>query len=445
LSWSLNIPGMVQLLRMPGLNMMSHNRFVFASAFAILAMACTGLDAVARSAVSWRSWFWWVAALLAVCCYWNLSWFVLPAEPIATELARQVKAGGKVEWVSTMADVQKVKAWFSGAYALALSLSMLTLGGWALVYAGRVRGRFIVPVLGVFAAGELLSFDCGRTVQCDPALYYPSLPVLDWLAKAKPGRVLGLGFCLPAQLTGVAGLSDVRGYDAVDPARYIELMDSVRLRTQKGSSYAQIQQFRPRTALVENGAVRLPSLLDLLGVRYVIFRKKATDENRVAAVFQDEGYCVFENPKAMPRAFVPQRVETVEVEEDRVAKLASDDFNPREVAYVEDPIELPGQCRGAAEITEENPARVVVRARMETPGLLVLTDRWEHNWHARADGAPAEILHANHAFRGVVLPAGTSTVEFYYDSPSFDLGVRLAAWGAAILGAWSVAVAGLRR
>jgi hypothetical protein len=36
LSWCLNLPGFVQLLRLPGLNMMSHNRLVFISSFAIL-------------------------------------------------------------------------------------------------------------------------------------------------------------------------------------------------------------------------------------------------------------------------------------------------------------------------------------------------------------------------------------------------------------------------
>ena len=62
LSWSLDVPGMVQLLRLPGLNLMSHNRFVFVTAFAILILAAAGLNALwqgnipARAGGSWRGW-----------------------------------------------------------------------------------------------------------------------------------------------------------------------------------------------------------------------------------------------------------------------------------------------------------------------------------------------------------------------------------------------------
>ena len=41
LSWSLNVPVFVGLLRLPGLNMMSHNRLVFLTSFAILALTAT--------------------------------------------------------------------------------------------------------------------------------------------------------------------------------------------------------------------------------------------------------------------------------------------------------------------------------------------------------------------------------------------------------------------
>ena len=57
LSWCLNVPGMVDLLRLPGLNMMSHNRLVFVGSLAILAMTSIGLEALLHGEVSRRRWF----------------------------------------------------------------------------------------------------------------------------------------------------------------------------------------------------------------------------------------------------------------------------------------------------------------------------------------------------------------------------------------------------
>ena len=68
LSWSLDMPGMVWLLRRPGLNVMSHNRFVFAASFAVLAMAASGLDVLWQRSVSRHWWFIIPMVLLGATC-----------------------------------------------------------------------------------------------------------------------------------------------------------------------------------------------------------------------------------------------------------------------------------------------------------------------------------------------------------------------------------------
>ncbi len=44
LSWCLDLPGVVDLLSLPGMNMLSFNRLVFATAFAVLALTAIGLE-----------------------------------------------------------------------------------------------------------------------------------------------------------------------------------------------------------------------------------------------------------------------------------------------------------------------------------------------------------------------------------------------------------------
>ena len=85
------------------------------------------------------------------------------------------------------------------------------------------------------------------------------------------------------------------------------------------------------------------------------------------------------NRHALPRVYVPERVETVSDDQERLAKLAADDFDPRQVAYVEDGdrSQLPAACRGSAEIVEEIPTRIEVSLDMQTPGLVVLADLWD--------------------------------------------------------------------
>jgi len=197
----------------------------------------------------------------------------------------------------------------------------------------------------------------------------------------------------------------------------------------------------PRAVITETNAVQLSPILDMLGVRYVISR--GSPPPNVKPRFQSLDYWVMENRSALPRVFVPQRVEVVPDEKARLEKLARREFNPREVAYVETPVELPSPDRGTVEIEGEIPTRIVIAAQMETPGLLVLADLWDQGWRAYLNGIRVPILKANHALRGVVMPAGSSTVEFRYQSATVTRAFLLAAGALVILTGW-LAVAAWR-
>ncbi len=75
-----------------------------------------------------------------------------------------------------------------------------------------------------------------------------------------------------------------------------------------------------------------------------------------------------------------------------------------------------------------HPNRVEVDVEMTAPAMLVLTETWFPGWEARVDGKPAELLRVNCVQRGVWLEPGTSRVEMAF---------RPRAWriGAAISGA----------
>ena len=440
LSWCLNVPGWVQLLRLPGLNMMSHNRLTFAASFALLALAASGLEVLLHGPCHWRRWFWVPVVLLAGMCLWCMYRTVSLPEPIDSQLAQaifqmgeMVPQGHQAAWVQDLDGVRRVQAWFVREYAVAALLCGIGLAAWGLLWWRGSWRPWLAPVLGLVLVADLLWFGYGRRPQCDPALYYPPVPILQQVAKAAPGRVLGCD-CLPANLAYMCGLRDVRGYDSVDPARLVELEMLAADPRSTVPDYARTQWLIPRMTVTSGGDVQLSPILDMLGVRYLVFRGMPDPKTR--PVFQDPDYWVLENPDAMPRAYIPWRVEQVADNAARLRKLASPDFDPRDVAYVEAPVNLTAPGRGTVEILGEIPTRVTLSFRAETPSLVVLADLWDKGWRAWLNGQRVPILRANHALRGVVVPAGTGRLEFRYEPASFAWGLRLAGVAAAVVLAW---------
>jgi hypothetical protein len=411
---------------------MSHNRLVFAVSFAILAMTAVGLDVLGRGAVRRRWWHWFPVAVLAGLYAWCFYRAIYLPEPVATQIEQTLAQGKHVNWIQNLDDLQRVQAWFTGTYTVAVVLCGAGLLGWLLVWLRPAWPRWAIPALGCLLLADLLWFAHDRSAQCDPALYYPPLPVLEQIAHSPPGRIMGY-HCLPPALARTQGLHDIRGYDAIDPAHLMDLMMMTASSWSRFNSYALTQWLMPRMKFSPPDGIRLSPILDMLNVRYVIFRGVTPPPPGIQPVFQGPDYWVVVNHAVLPRVFVPQQVAAVPEERRRLEKLASPQFNPREVAFVETPVGLPEVCRGTAEIKDEIPSRIRVAVQMETPGLVVLADLWDKGWHAYLNGKPVPILRANHALRGVIVPPGKAVLEFRYQPASFRLGLWLAGLAGGLL------------
>jgi uncharacterized membrane protein YfhO len=119
--------------------------------------------------------------------------------------------------------------------------------------------------------------------------------------------------------------------------------------------------------------------------------------------------------------------------------IGQPDFNPAEISYVESPgKELDQPAQGDAKIIGELPSHLTIEFNMQTPGVIVLSDLWDEGWQARVNGTEVPVLRVNHAFRGVLAPAGKGVVQYDYEPPSFFRGLKLASAAGAILLIWSV-------
>jgi hypothetical protein len=441
LAWCLNLPGAVQILRLPGLNFFSHNRFVFASSFALLALMATGLEVLNEGTASWRPWFWIPTGLLAVLCLWCVHRANHLPAAITSELETLIQQGQTVGLTHDLEGVRRIQAWFVGHYAAGALLCGLGLAGWLSLRRHPQRIPWRVGVLGFIIVGDLLWFAHGRSPQCDRHLCFPPVPALVEVTRATPGRIVG-HHCLPASLAAMCGLNDIRGYDGVDPRRMVELVQLAADPQSSARTYAAIQWLTPKLTLTPQGDAQLHPVLDMLGVRYVVFRGSAPPSARVA--FQSQDYFILTNPAAMPRAFVPRRVEVAIEKAARLQRLASAQFDPREVAVVETPLGLPDACRGTVELRAETATHLSFSVNLETAGIIVLADRWDPGWSAYLNGVRVPILQVNHAVRGVVAPQGLATLEFRYEPRSFAWGLILAGTSTMALSLWSAWLLRLR-
>jgi hypothetical protein len=197
-------------------------------------------------------------------------------------------------------------------------------------------------------------------------------------------------------------------------------------------------------------------LVDLLNVRWYIgmsapaphwierFRPRpGAPPHAVHEAAWDPQLGVWENPHVLPRAFVVHHA-TVLADDDAQAR-ALVHLDPRaDVILDAAPSPAPsGSGLTPARVTALERKRVVVEADAPTPGVLVLSDAWYPGWRVTIDGAPAPLLRADYALRGVALPAGHHVVEFTFRSRPAQLGLALSAVG--ILGLLALAAIGRKR
>ncbi len=73
--------------------------------------------------------------------------------------------------------------------------------------------------------------------------------------------------------------------------------------------------------------------------------------------------------------------------------------------------------------------RVRLQVETEQKGYCVLADTYYAGWRAYVNGTERPIMRANYALRAVVVPSGTSIVEFRFEPPLFALGWKLSIGG----------------
>jgi hypothetical protein len=421
MSPTLGVPGLRQFFLAPPLGTLRSNRLMFVAGFAVLCLGVLGLDALLRGGRGRRTARVGLALAAVVgACFAYLA-FNLPSE-----VAQRA-------W--SEADAPQLQAWFRHAYLWGGALCAVAVAFWLLVDSGRGRPVVIAWSVGLLALSELVVTAWDDNPECDPSLYYPPVPALAALSQEiGHGRFVGMA-ALPPNLGMIDHLRDVRGYDAVDPDRIVELV--LLLHDPKytpSPPFAATMWIMPKRDL---------PLMQALGIGHIVGRGEPPEGADVA--YADGDYWVARVRGALPRAYVARYAVIANSPSARLELLGSRDFMPREVAYVETDMLPQTPYQGETNLVLDEPRRVEVEVDARTEAVLVLSDHWYPGWEATVNGTPAPVLRANHALRAVRVPAGKSLVRFEYKPASFRVGLALSTVAAAVMAMLLAAAAWKRR
>ncbi len=193
-----------------------------------------------------------------------------------------------------------------------------------------------------------------------------------------------------------------------------------------------------------NGTAAYPHLLALGGVDAVL----AMHDDGLAGLTplgQVEGPLerpvrAFAVPGARPRAYLVGEARTAQGT-DALRMLLDPAFDPaRAVVLPEAPGASGGPGARALQVTRDAADRFEAEVAQDQPGWLVRLVTHDPGWRVQVDGVPSPLLRADHAFQGVLVPAGRHHVAIVYRPRPVLAGLAITAVAAAL-----VAIALVRR
>jgi hypothetical protein len=226
-----------------------------------------------------------------------------------------------------------------------------------------------------------------------------------------------------------------------DSARYAhELTDTMspnigmRFGVEEASGYEPVPL---RTVTEVDGLVRdemdrkspnLPDLLGLFNTTALLLPEMTRFRHEALADLPARGTTVLALRDPYPRAWLVRSTIRVDGRRRSLSALSAPDFDPRKQAIVSDGYGLGPQSSEEPVLPVEVETWSSQKIALDTdsgttPAYLVLSATWCPGWKARVDGIPVPIERANHAFRGLSLPAGEHRIEMEYQPDSFRVGL----------------------
>lgn len=420
---------------LPVVNMMPYaSRHFLEFTFAVAMLAGLGLAVVERRAQPRRT-IAAIAAIMAVTAaglagvaFWAPG-FIARTQPYLPQV-----------------DLQAALAMSSAAVWLPPALLVLTAG----VIVLGLRGHSFPLRAGVLALllTDLFVYGAhqGRFSTCPrvpEAIALRSGFEVDW----RQGRTLPLSrwvypygdnyaYLQALQYPGVSnleGIPSVKGYDAFVLERYHRLLGINHGGYLRDPSFIR----EPGNHVVDvlaMGQLRLdPAVAAEPGWQ-------SLDAARWHKLPAEDSFTVFENRRALPRAWRPGMVSYATPEAVDARMSGDPTFSPRDEALVETPLAPRRWTGGETTARTVSFNRVQLRTSGVGPGLAVVSESYDPGWRAFVGNREFPVHRVDGLVLGVEVPPGNWEIELRYEPRLWRAGLAGSALSILILAAW-----GLRR
>jgi hypothetical protein len=372
--------------------------------------------------------------------------------------------------------------------AQAIARFSVAEAGWALLFLTLASGLITLIMSGNFSGtrarwaglilGALLVTDLARAnapwiVYYDYLEKYASNPVID-LLRDQPHQQRVAARLMPmarSHLVNDQGrlFSELHGEWLEHLFQYykIQSLDVIQMPRAPELDTNYMQTFQPAT---NNDFKKIGRLWELTNTRYILgmagfldflnqqfdpslqrFRLRSTfnilpkpgntEVTRLAQlttrIESNATYAIFEFQGALPRAALYPQWESVSDDQAALQRLADTAFDPHTHLLVHADLSPAATTSvstpGTVSIESYEPKRIRLRARTDTPAVLLLNDRYHPDWKVTVDRAPVPLLRCNHIMRGVLLESGEHVVEFEFKPAALGLYISLTAVATGLI------------
>lgn len=173
----------------------------------------------------------------------------------------------------------------------------------------------------------------------------------------------------------------------------------------------------------------LKHTLDFLGVKFIVVGKDDNPSSRyfktdlfvedLKEVYRDDKYIVYANNSSFPRFGLYCQFTKINNEKDALELIKKNNIDFRKKVVVSENLPISSkECHGVVKLVDSNLNMQRFKVEASEEGLLYVSDAFFPGWIAKVNNKESKIFKTNYAFRSVIVPRGTSIVEFLY-TPSF--------------------------
>lgn len=179
-------------------------------------------------------------------------------------------------------------------------------------------------------------------------------------------------------------------------------------------------------------------LLDMLSVKYILHPGRLPYDSlltRIRPVYEgSSNVVIYKNEDALPRAWFVDSVQKVAPADSILPLLRSRDFNPAELAYVEEDIQgvaAPDSAR--VRQTKAGLHELAYDLYTDKPAFLVLSEvYYPAGWKAFLDGEEIPIHPANYILRGLKIPTGRHELKLIFAPDSYGKSIWMSLVGLVL-------------